>query len=140
MSDAGQKSVKFREAVFFVPALDRRKTYARRTLKLCWKHWQEIWNPRWKRVESARDRGRSALDARHLRVIRGRNTRRYEAQRRRGTTPLSTRCSRARDRRREVDAMTVLALIAAILEFASSLLGFLTAIMERLPIRKDKEP
>ncbi|MFR8831552.1 MAG: hypothetical protein ACLVHC_09390, partial [Eggerthella lenta] len=70
MSDAGQKSVKFREAVFFVPALDRRKTYARRTLKLCWKHWQEIWNPRWKRVESARDRGRSALDARHLRMIR----------------------------------------------------------------------
>jgi hypothetical protein len=42
--------------------------------------------------------------------------------------------------RREVDAMTVLALIAAILEFASSLLGFLTAIVERLPIRKDKEP
>ena len=40
----------------------------------------------------------------------------------------------------EMDAMTVLALIAAILEFASSLLGFLTAIMERLPIRKDKEP
>ncbi|EGC88034.1 UNVERIFIED_ORG: putative membrane protein [Clostridioides difficile F501] len=39
-----------------------------------------------------------------------------------------------------MDAMTVLALIAAILEFASSLLGFLTAIMERLPIRKDKEP
>jgi hypothetical protein len=39
-----------------------------------------------------------------------------------------------------VDAMTVLALIAAILEFASSLLGFLTAIAERLPIRKDKEP
>ena len=26
------------------------------------------------------------------------------------------------------------------LEFASSLLGFLTAIVERLPIRKDKEP
>ena len=40
----------------------------------------------------------------------------------------------------EMDAMTVLALIAAILEFASSLLGFLTAIVERLPIRKDKEP
>ena len=37
MSDAGQKSVKFREAVFFVPALDRRKTHARRTLKPCWK-------------------------------------------------------------------------------------------------------
>ncbi|RDC04147.1 hypothetical protein C1864_09950 [Eggerthella lenta] len=73
-------------------------------------------------------------------MIRGRYTKRYEAQRRRGTTPLSTRCSRERDRRREVDAMTVLALIAAILEFASSLLGFLTAIMERLPIRKDKEP
>lgn len=36
--------------------------------------------------------------------------------------------------------MTVLALIAAILEFASSLLGFLTEIAERLPIRKDKEP
>ena len=33
MSDAGQKSVKFREAVFFAPALDRRKTHARRTLE-----------------------------------------------------------------------------------------------------------
>lgn len=63
MSDAGQKSVKFREAVFFAPALDRRKTHARRTLERCWKHRQEIWNPRWKRVESARYRGRSALDA-----------------------------------------------------------------------------
>ena len=39
--------------------------------------------------------------------------------------------------RREVVAMTVLALIAAILEFVSSLLDFLTALMERLPIRKD---
>ena len=87
MSDAGQKSVKFREAVFFAPALDRRKTHARRTLERCWKHRQEIWNPRWKRVESARYRGRSALDARHLRMIRGRYTKRYEAQRRRGTTP-----------------------------------------------------
>ena len=36
--------------------------------------------------------------------------------------------------------MTVLALIAAILEFASSLMSFLTAILERLPIRKDEEP
>ena len=42
--------------------------------------------------------------------------------------------------RREVEAMTVLALIAAILEFVSSLLEFLTVILERLPIRKDKEP
>ena len=37
--------------------------------------------------------------------------------------------------------MTVLALIAAILEFVFLVCwGFLTAIMERLPIRKDKEP
>ncbi len=36
--------------------------------------------------------------------------------------------------------MTVLALIAAILEFVSSLLEFSTVILERLPIREDKEP
>ena len=49
-------------------------------------------------------------------------------------------CPRFRSTRREVEAMTVLALIAAILEFVSSLLDFSTALMERLPARKDKEP
>lgn len=42
--------------------------------------------------------------------------------------------------RREVEAMTVLAFAAAILEFASGLVSFLTVILERLPVRKDKEP
>lgn len=35
--------------------------------------------------------------------------------------------------------MTILALIAAILEFASSAMNFIVVIKERLPIRKDKE-
>ena len=46
----------------------------------------------------------------------------------------------ARAIRREVDTMTVLALITAILELAASIITLVVEIKERLPVREDEEP
>lgn len=42
--------------------------------------------------------------------------------------------------RREVDTMTDLVLIVAILELASHVIGSIAAIIEVLPVREDGEP
>lgn len=46
----------------------------------------------------------------------------------------------AREMRREVDTMTDLVLIAAILELASNVIGLIAVVMEVLPVREDREP
>ena len=84
-------------------------------------------------------RARSALDARHLRARPGRYHKGTDHQAARLRAPFHP-CPRRREKREEVDAMADLALFAAALQLLSSVIVLVAVIVERLPIRKDREP
>ncbi len=84
-------------------------------------------------------RARSALDARWIRARPGRYHKGTDHQAARLRAPFHP-CPRRREKREEVDAMTDLALFAAALQLLSSVIVLVAVIVERLPIRKDREP
>lgn len=94
------------------------------------------------RLESSRERwirARSALDARHLRDRPERYHKGTDHQAARLRAPFHP-CPRRREKREEVDAMTDLALITAAVELISSVIALVAVIIEKLPVRKDREP
>ena len=84
-------------------------------------------------------RARSALGARHLRARPSRYHGRTDHQAARLHAPFHP-CPRRREKREEVDAMTDVALITAAVELISSVIALVAVIIEKLPVRKDREP
>ena len=80
-----------------------------------------------------------SLDARWIRARPSRYHGRTDHQAARLHAPFHP-CPRRREKREEVDAMTDLALITAAVELISSVIALVAVIIEKLPVRKDREP